>query len=36
MKAPNFWHNDGFIPRILEPTAQIFNLFSQKINSEME
>ncbi len=28
MKAPNFWHNDGFIPRILEPTAQIFNLFS--------
>ena len=28
MKAPNFWHNDGLIPRILEPAAQILNLFS--------
>jgi tetraacyldisaccharide 4'-kinase len=28
MKAPNFWHTDGIIPKLLEPAAHFFNLIS--------
>ena len=24
MKTPSFWHADGFIPKLLEPLAQVY------------